>query len=86
MLTGEGIVPCPGLNGEIGVGAGAVRSHTQLLRRFYDDLVFCGSWNIHFRPHLFKNLVYKNSNTSIFGNVDNALMHSIFVEFPYDFD
>jgi len=58
----------------------------QLLRRFYDNLVLCGSWKIHFRPYLFKNLVYKIANTPIFGNIDNALMHSIAVEFPDDFD
>jgi hypothetical protein len=58
----------------------------QLLRRFYDNLVLCGSWNIHFRPYLFKNLVYKIADTPVFGEIDNAFMHSIAVEFPDDFD
>ncbi len=49
-------------------------------------LYFASSWNIHFGPYLFKNLIDKTTNAPIRGDIDNAFVNGMIIELSDNFD
>jgi hypothetical protein len=64
----------------------ALQQTIRLVRCFYDDLVLCSSWNIHFGPYFFKNLIDKNTDAPVRWDIDNPFMNRMTIELSDHFD